>query len=296
MATRLEQFTQHLRIERNLSSHTVEAYRRDLKAFCDFLGESGDNEDLRWRRVDKLVLRRYLAQLHKSCRKTTIARKLASLRTFYRFLLREGVVEINPAEAIQTPRQEKYLPRPLAIDDAFALIDTQQRSDQLGLRDRAILELLYSCGLRVSELTSLNVGHLDQDQGLVRVLGKGRKERIVPVGKEALAALQRYLEGRPCEKLDAPLFLNHRGGRLTPRSVERNLKQQLLQAGILAPATPHTLRHSFATHLLDGGADLRAIQELLGHASLSTTQKYTQVSLEHLMQVYDQAHPRSRKK
>lgn len=175
-------------------------------------------------------------------------------------------------------------------------MDGGEGEELLALRDRAIVETLYSCGLRVSELTGLDVRGLDLDQGLVRVAGKGRKERIVPVGSKAVAALQAYLDARGNPALDAPLFLNHRGGRLTPRSVERNLKRQLLQGGVLKNATPHSLRHSFATHLLDGGADLRSIQELLGHASLSTTQKYTQVSVDQLMAVYDRAHPRNRKK
>jgi integrase/recombinase XerC len=169
--------------------------------------------------------------------------------------------------------------------------------DLLALRDRALLETLYSCGLRVGELTGLDVAGVDLAQRLVRVLGKGRKERLVPLGRKAAEALNHYLEARGWPPPDAPLFLNHRGGRLTPRSVERNLKKQLLQAGILKDATPHSLRHSFATHLLvEGGADLRAIQEMLGHASLSTTQKYTRISVDHLLAVYDQAHPRSRKK
>jgi integrase/recombinase XerC len=292
-------FERHLSVERNLSPHTLAAYRRDLEAFDRFL-----REELKWagagaemvRRVDSLALRRYLALLHKRNRKTTIGRKLAALRTFFRFLVREGVLEVNPGEAVATPKQEKYLPRTLTVDEAFALMERGATPDPLALRDRAIVELLYSSGLRVGELTGLDVGSLDLAQGLVRVLGKGRKERIVPVGAKARGALVDYLGTRPAAADDAPLFLNHRGGRLTPRSVERNLKVRLLQAGILKEATPHSLRHSFATHLLDGGADLRAIQELLGHASLSTTQKYTQVSVDHLMQVYDRAHPRSRKK
>jgi integrase/recombinase XerC len=199
---------------------------------------------------------------------------------------------------VATPRQEKYLPRTLTVDEVFALMEGggAAAADPAVLRDRAIVELLYSSGLRVGELAALNVGSLDLSQGLVRVLGKGRKERIVPVGRHARTALSDYLATRAVPADNAPLFLNRRAGRLTPRSIERNIKVRLLRAGILKPATPHSLRHSFATHLLDGGADLRAIQELLGHASLSTTQKYTQVSVDHLMHVYDQAHPRSRKK
>ncbi len=290
----IARFENHLRVERNLSAHTCNAYVRDLEAFRLFLEEEVGRR--RVEDIDHLVLRRYLARLHKTHRKSSIGRKLAAIRTFFRYLLREGLIDKNPGELIATPRQEKYLPKTLSVDESYALIETQQRGDLLSLRDRAIVEVLYSCGLRVSELTGLNVGSIDLEEGLARVLGKGRKERIVPVGSQARNALARYLAERGDPAFDAPLFLNHRGGRLTPRSVQRHLKRQLLQAGILKDATPHALRHSFATHLLDGGADLRAIQELLGHSSLSTTQKYTQVSVDRLMEVYDKAHPRSRKK
>ncbi len=295
----LEQFERHLSVERNLSPHTIAAYRRDLAGFVAFL-----RNDLKWedvgaalaRRVDQITLRRYLAVLHKRCRRTTIGRKLAAIRTFCGFLVREGVLAINPGELVGTPRAEKYLPRTLTVDEAFALLETEAGDGLLDLRNHAIHETLYSCGLRVSELTGLDLSSLDLVQGLVRVVGKGRKERIVPVGRKARQALTRYLDARGPVATDAPLFANYRGGRLTPRSVQRHLKVWLLKAGLLKEATPHALRHSFATHLLDGGADLRAIQELLGHASLSTTQKYTQVSIEHLTSVYDKAHPRSRKK
>jgi len=292
----IARFDRHLTVERNVSEHTRRAYRQDLEAFHRFL-----REELKWpaegllERVDNLVLRRYLAVLHKRNKKTTIGRKLAALRTFFAFLVREGVLRTNPGELVATPKQEKYLPRTLTVDEAYALLEQKGDGGLLALRDRAIVETLYSCGLRVSELTGLDVGSVDLQQGLVRVLGKGRKERIVPVGRKAREALRAYLDARGNPGDEAALFLNRRGGRLTARSVERNLKLQLLRAGILKEATPHALRHSFATHLLDGGADLRSIQELLGHASLSTTQKYTQVSVDHLMNVYDKAHPRSRK-
>jgi integrase/recombinase XerC len=293
----IARFDKHLAVERNVSEHTRRAYRLDLEAFRLFL-----REELKWPeegllgRIDNLVLRRYLAALHKQNKKSTIGRKLAALRTFFRYLVREGVLRFNPGELVATPKQEKYLPRTLTVDESFALMEQGGGAGLLSGRDRAIVETLYSCGLRVSELTGLNVGSVDLREGLVRVLGKGRKERIVPIGRKAREVLEEYLAARGNPGDEEALFLNHRGGRLTPRSVERNLKVQLLKAGILKDATPHALRHSFATHLLDGGADLRAIQELLGHASLSTTQKYTQVSVDHLMHVYDQAHPRSRKK
>lgn len=295
----IDRFDRHLSVERGVSEHTRLAYRRDLRAFQTFLenlpagrGESSEGA----RRIDAILLRRYLALLHKTHKKSSIGRKLAALRGFFRFLVREGELAVNPAELLATPRQEKYLPAVLSVDETFALLDGPRQPELLGLRDQAILETFYSCGLRVGELTGLNVGSVDLGEGLVRVLGKGRKERLVPVGHKARKAIHRYLDARGPATAGEPLFLNHRGGRLTPRSVQRNLKRQLLAAHMLKDATPHTLRHSFATHLLDGGADLRAIQELLGHESLSTTQKYTQVSVAHLMAVYDQAHPRSRKK
>jgi len=299
MESLIGKFEQHLKDERNLSPHTCAAYLRDLQAFRVFLTETLGWPDQGVRllqRVDAIVLRRYLGLLYKSHKKSSIGRKLAAVRTFFRYLVREGVLESNPGEGVATPKQEKYLPKTLSIDEIFALLDRDAGANPLLLRDRAIFELLYSCGLRISELTALNLVNLDRQQALVRVLGKGRKERIVPVGGKAIEALQDYLDTRPEARDDDPLFLNARDGRLTPRSVQRNLKKHLIKSGVLTQATPHSLRHSFATHLLDGGADLRAIQELLGHASLSTTQKYTQVSVDHLMKVYDQAHPRGRKK
>lgn len=295
----LEQFAEHLLIERNLSVHTRKAYLADLRMFQAFareaLGATVDGPLIK--QIDQLLLRRYLAQLHKSHSKTSIARKLAALRTFFRYLVREGVLDVNPGDLVGTPRQEKYLPKTLTIDEVFALLERKGSVNQHQMRDRAIFELLYSSGLRVGELVALNRDGIDFGQGLVRVLGKGNKERLVPVGRKALSALRDYLATRSgSESTQQPLFLNQRGGRLTSRSVQRHLKTYLLKAGILRDATPHALRHTFATHLLDSGADLRAIQELLGHCSLSTTQKYTQVSMQHLADVYDKAHPRSRKK
>ena len=297
MVKLLEQFEKHLLVERNLSVHTRKAYLADLRMFQGFARQTlGEGGKPLIGQIDQLLLRRYLAQLHKTYSKTSIGRKLAALRTFFRYLVREGVLEVNPGELVGTPRQEKYLPKTLSIDEIFALLERKVSNDPLQQRDRAIYELLYSSGLRVGELVALNLEGIDFDQGLVRVLGKGNKERLVPIGRKALEALQDYLATRTESGSSHPLFLNHRGGRLTPRSVQRHLKTRLLRAGILKDATPHALRHTFATHLLDSGADLRAIQELLGHSSLSTTQKYTQVSMQHLADVYDKAHPRSRKK
>ena len=297
MQSLLLKFDQHLSVERNLSEHTRSAYLRDLREFSSFLAAIFTPVDSNClKQIDRILLRRYLALLHKKNSKATIARKLSALRTFFRYLVREGILTANPGDLVSTPRQEKYLPTVMTVDETFALIDGINRADQLSLRDRAIFELLYSSGLRISELTGLDVGKVYFDQELVRVTGKGDKERIVPVGQHALTALCLYLQERGSPGDHEPLFLNRNGGRLTPRSIQRHLKKHLLLAGIIKDATPHALRHSFATHLLDGGADLRAIQELLGHASLSTTQKYTQVSVDQLTSVYDKAHPRSHKK
>lgn len=296
MQTLIDRFVGYLADERNLSPHTRTAYRRDLGEFQAFLERQGGSSRDALVKIDSFLLRRYLAELHKRNQRTSIARKLSSLRTFFRYLVREGLLASNPAAGLLTPKLNRYLPKTLSVDEASALMERGYGNSLLDLRDRAIVELFYSSGLRVSELTGLDVGALNLREKLVRVLGKGRKERILPIGGKAHQALLAYLgeRGMPDEK--EPLFLNAQGGRLTPRSVQRNLKTRLIKSGVIKDISPHALRHSFATHLLDGGADLRAIQELLGHASLSTTQKYTQVSVDQLMAVYDKAHPRSKKK
>ncbi len=296
MQKMIDCFATYLSDERNLSPHTRAAYLRDLGEFKNFLELHGGSGKEALVKLDSFLLRRYLAELHKRNQRTSIARKLSTLRTFFRYLVREGQLPSNPTEGLSTPKLNSYLPKTLSVDEATALMERGYGNSLLDLRDRAIVELFYSSGLRVSELTGLDVGSLDLRENLVRVLGKGRKERIVPVGRKAHEALHTYLEERGGPDEEEPLFLNARGGRLTPRSVQRNLKTRLIKAGVIKDISPHALRHSFATHLLDGGADLRAIQELLGHASLSTTQKYTQVSVDQLMAVYDKAHPRSKKK
>ncbi len=296
MQSWIELFARYLSDERNLSPHTSSAYLRDLAEFTGFLERHGGANQEALLRLDNFMLRRYLAELHKRNQRSSIARKLSSLRTFFRYLVRQGLLAANPAEGMATPKLNRYLPKILSVDEAQALMERGYGSSLLDLRDQAIVEVFYSCGLRVSELTGLDVGAVDMQQMLVRVLGKGRKERIVPIGRKAKEALLAYLEARALPPESEPLFLNARGGRLTARSVQRNLKARLIKAGVIKDASPHALRHSFATHLLDGGADLRAIQELLGHASLSTTQKYTQVSVDQMMSVYDKAHPRSKKK
>lgn len=293
MRERIEAFLSFLSVERAASPRTLEAYRRDLEQFLAFLegaGEAVSGTD----GITHLMIRRWIASLHGGCAKSTVGRKVATLRSFFRHLQRLGMVAANPAELVSAPRREKKLPYHLAIDEVTALVAAPSDEGPLPLRDRAILELLYSSGLRVSELTSLDLRHLDISARLVRVSGKGGKERIVPVGSHALRALSAYRATRPDVSQDAPLFLNARGGRLTRRGVALIVDRHMLRIAALRKVSPHTLRHTFATHLLEGGADLRAIQELLGHASLSTTQKYTHVSLDRLMEVYDKAHPSAR--
>jgi integrase/recombinase XerC len=241
--------------------------------------------------VDRLAIRKYLSFLHRKNRKSSIARKVSTLRSFYKYLVREQVVSSNPAKNVATPKAEKPLPTALTVDEAFRLMESPMEREQL--RDRAILELLYSSGLRVSELVGLDGNRLDQELGIVKVMGKGRKERIVPVGKKAMEALKTYLKDRGHVEPNAPIFVNPSGGRLTSRSVGRLVKKYTRDSGVFRKISPHSLRHTFATHLLDAGADIREIQEMLGHASLSTTQRYTHISLGKLMEVYDKAHPRS---
>jgi integrase/recombinase XerC len=288
-------FGRYLDTERNVSPHTLSAYRRDLEQLAAFVaGETGRAAVVG--DVDHLLLRRYLALLGKRAKKSSVGRKLAAIRSFFRFLVRRGVVAKNPAELIATPKKENRLPFHLDIDQVTTLVEAPQEDEKYVLRDRAILEMLYSCGLRVSELTGLAIGDLDLAGGMVRVLGKGGKERILPVGSRALEAIRSYLLGRGELAGSGPLFLNTRGQRINRRSVARIVDAHVLRIAAFKRISPHILRHTFATHMLEGGADLRAIQELLGHASLSTTQKYTHVGIDRLMEVYDKAHPKAHTK
>jgi len=290
-------FGEALAGEKGYSPHTCRAYASDLAEFADFaLGA-----DQGGRTVDHLTIRAYLGFLHRRPnKKSTIARKLSALRSLFGFLARHGHIEANPAEQVLTPRQDKTIPGYLPVDEMFFLLDSiaadPQADQTLGLRNRAMFETLYSTGIRVSELTGLNVGDVDDKAGLVRVMGKGRKQRIVAIGAKALEAIAAYRRRLHLQGVagsdDAPLFLNKDRGRITTRSVARLLKLALVKSGSALSASPHSLRHSFATHMLDAGADLRLVQELLGHKSLSTTQKYTHVSIDRLMAVYDKAHPR----
>lgn len=289
------EFTVYLETERNVSPHTLSAYRSDLAQMLSFVvrdkGEAASALD-----VDHLTLRKYLAQLSGGTKKSSIGRKLAAIRSFFRFLLRRGTIIKNPAELISTPKKEQRLPFHLDIDQTTSLMEGTDTEQKYALRDHAILELLYSSGLRVSELTGLNMSEIDLSGGMVRVMGKGGKERIVPVGSRAIEAIQAYLDQREHVASKEALFLNTRGERINRRSVARIVDAHVLKIAAFKRISPHTLRHTFATHMLEGGADLRAIQELLGHASLSTTQKYTHVSIDRLMEVYDKAHPKAHTK
>lgn len=291
----IQDFTTYLQTERDVSPHTLAAYSSDLSQLLTFvMHEKGDNTSAQ--DIDHLLLRRYLAGLSKNTKKSSIGRKLAAIRSFFRFLLRHGTIAMNPAELVATPKKELLLPFHLDIDQATTLMEAPDNEQKYVLRDRAILELLYSSGLRVSELTGLNIDGLDLVGGMVRVTGKGGKERIVPVGSRALQALRTYLDLRGDSVAKGALFLNTRGGRINRRSVARIIDTYVTNISTFKRISPHTLRHTFATHMLEGGADLRAIQELLGHASLSTTQKYTHVSIDRLMEVYDKAHPKAHTK
>lgn len=303
-------FIDGLRRERGASEHTVRAYASDLAAFIRSLGACRDGSvpterqaSVDWRCVDPQAVRAYLADLHRSgSARASIARKLAVVRAFFRYLTRRGIVDQNPAALLRAPKQDRRLPRVLTKDEAADLIRAGASSPAgslEGLRAAAILETFYSAGLRLSELAGLDLKDISFDEGLLRVLGKGRKERIVPIGQAALAAVHAYRKGLPGTlraSTEGPVFLNRSGRRLGGRSIARIVHQAATGLLTGSKVTPHALRHSFATHLLDEGADLRAIQEMLGHVRLSTTQRYTHVSPAKLMAVYDEAHPRASRK
>ena len=293
-----------MEVERNVSSHTKIAYIADIQEFVRFLSDNNfiKNED-EIINAEPETIREYLSCLYRrKVKKVTVNRKVSSLRAFYKYVLRTGRISNNPAEMIQTLKTEKYIPAFLSIDEMFELLKTQKDNSVLSLRNRAMLEVFYSSGLRLSELAGLDLIDIDFNQKLVKVRGKGRKERIVPIGGPAIKAVQDYLEKIGEIRKDAdtdifkkPLFLNARGKRITTRSIARIVNEVTGKSGIGRKISPHALRHSFATHLLNAGADLRSIQELLGHESLSTTQKYTAVNINRMMEVYDNAHPRTKK-
>ncbi|MBI4343339.1 MAG: tyrosine recombinase XerC [Candidatus Omnitrophica bacterium] len=287
----IEPFLQYLETERNASPHTCQNYRFDLKQFFGFLGHDQPP------RVAPLDVRRFVGHLMTSgVSRRTVARRLSCLRSFFRFLCREGQLADNPAAVIPTPRLERRLPMFLDESQVQRLLDAPPVRHWRGLRDRALLETLYSTGMRISELTGLNTDEVDAISGCVVVRGKGKKERLCPIGRTALRAIQRYLAKRPATRLRSPraLFISQKLTRLTVRQADRLIRGYVRQVGLPATISPHSLRHSFATHLLEHGADLRSVQELLGHASLSTTQIYTHVTAQRLKKIYDQAHPRAR--
>jgi len=301
----IDDFMQHLKYERNLSEHTLRNYESDLVQFHDHLAppdKFGSRREVEIRALDNLTIREFMASLYeKKKKKSSIHRKIAALRTFFRFLCREGVLEVNPARLVASPRVDRQLPNHLTIEEMIKFIETPETETVLGKRDRAMLELLYASGVRVSELVNLSLIDIDFAHQTVRVKGKGRKERVVPFGEHARRALETYLgvrgelliEADPDQVDPLAVFMNYQGTRITTRSVGRMIDKYVKQCADIHHISPHSLRHSFATHLLDAGADLRTIQELLGHARLSTTQQYTHVSMDKLMEVYDKAHPKA---
>lgn len=306
----IEKFKRFLDIEKNVSEHTLRNYISDLEQFHQFLKNtslcSKDTKgDIDIKDIDNLVIRSYMGYLHKiGNRGKTAARKLSTLRSFFQYLIREGYTDKNYPKMVSTPKQEKRIPSFLSVDDIFKLLESPKGKKPLILRDLAILELFYASGIRISELVNLDLKDLNFKDRFVKVLGKGRKERIVPLGRKSSEALQNYInmrsdlikKGSDEKEGMSALFLNHKGERITSRGVQNIVIKYVSETGLKKKITPHTLRHSFATHLLDAGADLRTIQEFLGHSSLSTTQKYTHLTTDRLMQVYDKAHPRARKK
>ncbi len=306
----IDRFLVHLRYQRNASEHTVRNYESDLRLFRHHLTHTPDGTERpepELGQIDNLTIREFLGRLHqRGNRKSSTARRLAAIRSFMKFLSKEGAISTNPAKLVASPRKEKRLPDFLSIGAVTELVEAPDAASVLGRRDQAIMELLYATGLRASELAGLDLGDLDLNERLVRVLGKGRKERLVPFGRKAGEALDRYLqvrgeiEGRSRKNVSAgssteAVFLNSRGSRLTTRSLGKIVNKYVACLAVRLKVHPHTLRHTFATHMLNAGADLRSIQEMLGHESLSTTQKYTHVSTEQLVRVYQSAHPRARK-
>jgi integrase/recombinase XerC len=286
----IEKFIRYLDLEKGVSSHTVRAYRKDLDEFAESVGDMPNS-------LDVIDIRGFIAaQIQKGLNRTTVSRRLSSIRSFFKFLYREGYMKTNPAKLVSNPKVPKRLPRFLSVDDVFSLVEKPQGIGFIPVRDRAILELLYSSGLRVSELSGINTDDMNLKESLVKIRGKGKKERIVPIGSKALDAMKSYIVERMLLKRnEEALFLNRTGKRLTERGVRRIVVKYARAIALHGRIGPHTLRHSFASHLLQGGADLRVIQELLGHSSLSTTQKYTHLDITHLMDVYDKAHPLAKK-
>ena len=294
MKLELSEFLDYLRYERNASAHTIAGYRRDLRQFIAYVEERGSS----LRKIDNVLIRGFMAQLHeRKLKKSSSARKLAAIRSFFRFGVKKKWIAENPAKMVATPKQEKHVPSFLSEQEMAGFLEVPDSGKPLELRDRAILELLYASGIRVSELVGINLEDASLRERLIRVRGKGKKERLVPFGRVACEHLEAYLGVRPELAQDrvgeTAFFLNYQGRRITSRSVERIVDKYIRLTAIKRRISPHSLRHSFASHLLGRGADLRVIQELLGHESLATTQKYTHLNLGQLMDVYHKSHPRS---
>lgn len=304
----IEKYIEFLRTQKGYSNHTIRNYRIDLNQFVKFFYASGGDGEgkkpsLAVEDIHFPIIRNFLGHLFAKYRRSTIARKASALRSFFHYLEKMGFIEGNPATHVSAPKKEKYIPAHLPVDEVFRLLEGPDRETPLGLRDLAILEVFYSCGVRVSELAGMDIQSIDFAQRLVGVIGKGDKERIVPIGNTALEAVKKYLDAiGPLRKKKGrgdkrePLFINARGGRLSTRSMRDIVRKYGRKSRLMTDISPHALRHTYATHLLDGGADLRAVQELLGHVSLASTQKYTHVSLDRLMEVYDKSHPRGKAK
>jgi len=299
-----EDFLLYLKVNRGYSDHTLRNYRIDLEQFFAFLSSERQKKDQKQNETgrDSITaqdIKAYIGYLYGRLKRTSISRRLSALRSFFLFLEKNGMISENPSCNISSPKLNKYLPNYMSVDEIFRVLENADTDTWLKQRNIAILELLYSCGIRVSELHSLDIQDIDFDQRLIKVTGKGKKQRILPVGKKAINAVNRYLRASVetrkryhLHPVRSPLFINQRGKRLSVRSIERITKQYAVKSGLTSEISPHSFRHSFATHLLDGGADIRSVQELLGHASLSTTQRYTHLTLDRLMEVYDKAHPR----
>lgn len=297
-------FLEFLKVEKNVSHHTLRSYSTDIDQFYNYLTKKKivDGHEWDFKKIDNLTIRSYLGFLYKkNISKRSVARKLAVIRSFFKFLCREGFLKKNPAKSVATPRQEKNIPSFLTIDEIFHLLKQPEEKSFLGLRDKAILELFYATGMRIGELVSSNIEDINFDLRLIKIKGKGKKERIVPINRSAVTLLAKYIEERKKKELKinivssgkSPLFINFRYKGITDRGIRNMLVKYLRKGNISKTISPHSLRHTFATHLLDAGADLRVIQELLGHSSLSTTQKYSHVSTRQLMEIYDKAHPKA---
>ena len=297
----ISRFLRYLVVERNASDLTIKSYREDMEALVEFLTDTLGRQPSA-SAISTQELRSYVSAMHDAgYAKTSISRRLASLRSFFRFAEREGYCDSNPAKPLRNPRPSRKLPHFLSSEEIASLLSAPNLKEKSGLRDRAILETMYSAGLRISETVGMNDGDIDFREGIVRIRGKGKKERLAPIGSHAKRALKTWLKARVLAKTirkdqNAPVFVNKFGNRITTRSVARMLEKYLLQQGLDLRTSPHSLRHSFATHLLNHGADIRSVQELLGHKSLATTQIYTHVSTSSLRKIYEQAHPRSRTK